>query len=223
MGIRQWRDTTTRTATTSFCPSPRYPSTSGNGRHILGGAPRTPARRQTAGGKYTQSHQYHVPPHRRQQGQCRQEQRHCRGKIPQPHLKDGVTARNLRSAAHIHTQKESGNKPCARKRQRLDFTTPCFYPFPNPNRSSDRNKRVVRRFVFLFSTLLRLRFVILPPSAFRHSPLCLQHGRCKLLETKDETERKSDDRFGLSEGQCQSRSCLESGLQETKEKITSAF
>ena len=35
-----------------------------------------------------------------------------------------------------------------------------------------------------FSTLLRLCFVILPPSAFRHSPLCLQHERCNLLETK---------------------------------------
>ena len=35
-----------------------------------------------------------------------------------------------------------------------------------------------------FSTLLRLCFVILPPSASRHSPLCLQHERCKLLETK---------------------------------------
>ena len=35
-----------------------------------------------------------------------------------------------------------------------------------------------------FSTLLLLCFVILPPSAFRHSPLCLQHERCNLLETK---------------------------------------
>ena len=35
-----------------------------------------------------------------------------------------------------------------------------------------------------FSTLLRLCFVILPPSTFHHSPLWLQHKRCKLLETK---------------------------------------
>ena len=35
-----------------------------------------------------------------------------------------------------------------------------------------------------FSTLLRLCFVILPPSAFRHSPLWLQRERCNLLETK---------------------------------------
>ncbi len=35
-----------------------------------------------------------------------------------------------------------------------------------------------------FSTLLRLCFVILPPSEFRHSPLWLQHERCNLLETK---------------------------------------
>ena len=35
-----------------------------------------------------------------------------------------------------------------------------------------------------FSSLLRLCFVSLPPSAFRHSPLCLQRERCKLLETK---------------------------------------
>ncbi len=40
-----------------------------------------------------------------------------------------------------------------------------------------------------FSTLLRLCLVILPPSAFRHSPLWLRHERCKLLETKTKQSR----------------------------------
>lgn len=40
-----------------------------------------------------------------------------------------------------------------------------------------------------FSTLLRLCLVILPPPAFRHSPLWLRHERCKLLETKTKQSR----------------------------------
>ena len=48
-----------------------------------------------------------------------------------------------------------------------------------------------------FSTLLRLCFVILPPSAFRHSPLCLQHERCNLLETKTKQSENLMTDLGL--------------------------
>ena len=49
-----------------------------------------------------------------------------------------------------------------------------------------------------FSTLLRLCFVILPPSASRHSPLCLQHERCKLLETKTKLSENLMTDLGLN-------------------------
>ena len=48
-----------------------------------------------------------------------------------------------------------------------------------------------------FSTLLRLCFVILPPSAFRHSPLWLQHERCNLLETKTKLSENLMTDLGL--------------------------
>ena len=48
-----------------------------------------------------------------------------------------------------------------------------------------------------FSTLLRLCFVILPPSAFRHSPLWLQHERCNLPETKTKQSENLMTDLGL--------------------------
>ena len=72
-------------------------------------------------------------------------------------------------------------------------------------KSLDRNKRIIKEFVFL----LRLCFVILPPFAFRHSPLWLQHKRCNLLETKTKlsgnliTDLGSTNRAKVFVGRCQ--------------------
>ena len=65
----------------------------------------------------------------------------------------------------------------------------CISPSVIKPKSLIRPKQVCYNNLSFFSTLLRLCFVILPPSVSRHSPLWLQHERCNLLETKTKQSR----------------------------------
>ena len=86
-----------------------------------------------------------------------------------------------------------------------------------PNRSLDRNKRVVRIFVFLFRS---------SPPLFRHlaavsvstKPAMPSTRALQAARNKDEAERKSDDQLGLSEGSVEAEAVWNPASLETKRK-----